>query len=335
MYYSILPKYRLLGDSNADTILENIKEEDLFQTLKNIKNNEAYHHLKIEEFKIINMPNWADKQKIKIAQTFFSKNFRVILSLLGSLSLPYCYAAADGAKVLMYSQRLVKDTKKRLAETAKFVLEMMENNAFEADGNGFSLCFQVRMMHAYIRKKAKNSPHWNMKYGLPINQEDMAGTNLSFSLIILRGMEKLQYKVSADEADAFLHYWNIIGYLLGVEEILLPQNRKEAFWLDKCIAERQFAPSEEGKNLMKNLMICLEETLPKQIPAGFLPSYLRFLLGDKIANMIKVPSSNWTTNLMTPLPLISWWQDATQNISPAMMKELIENEVQSLGVDKL
>ncbi|TAH29261.1 MAG: DUF2236 domain-containing protein [Cytophagales bacterium] len=334
MYYSILPKHRLLGDNKADTTLENLSHEHFFEMLHTIKNNEDYHQL-TSEYQIMKMPIWAENNKIELAQQFFLKNFRVILSLLGSLSLPYCYAAADGAKVLIYSQRLAKDTKKRLAETAKFVLEIMENNTFETNGNGFALCFQVRMMHAYIRKQAKNSPKWNMEYGLPINQEDMAGTNLSFSLIILRGMEKLQYKVSNEEAEAFLHYWNIIGYLLGVEELLLPQNRKEAFWLDKCIVERQFKTSEEGKILMKNLMTCLKETMPKEIPDGFLASYLRFLLGNKIANMIKVPSSNWTTNLMTPLPLISWWQDITQNISPETMKKLIEEEVQSLGINHL
>ncbi|TAE75085.1 MAG: DUF2236 domain-containing protein [Bacteroidetes bacterium] len=332
MYYSILTEYRLLGDEKADFLIENTTQNDIFELLKSIQTNESFFKI-YPKNDFIDFPAWADKEKIKIAQTFFRKNFRVILSLLGSLSLPYCYAAADGAKVLMYSQRLAKDTKKRLAETAKFVLEIMENDAFEDTGKGFALCFQVRTIHAQIRNKSKKSPHWNLDWGLPINQEDMAGTNLSFSLIILRGMEKLQYKVTAQEADAFLHYWNIIGHLLGLKQELLPKDRKEAFWLDKCIVDRQFKTSEEGKLLAKNLLICLNETLPKNIPEGFLGSYLRFLLGDKIANMIKIPTSNWTTNLLTPLPLISWWQDATQNITPETMKEMIAQETDTLGIN--
>ncbi len=331
MYYSILSKYRLVGDEKADVFIENTPQNEVFELLKSIQNNEDFSRTYPTNY-FISFPNWADKTKIKTAQIFFQKNFRVILSLLGSLSLPYCYAAADGAKVLIHSQRLAKDTKKRLAETAKFVLEIMENNAFEDDGNGFALCYQVRLMHAHIRSKAQKSLHWHLDWGLPINQEDMAGTNLSFSLIILRGMEKLQYKVTDTEADAFLHYWNIVGYLLGLKEELLPKNRKEAFWLDKCIVDRQFRTSEEGKLLTKNLLACLSETIPKNIPDGFLGSYLRFLLGDKIANMIKIPTSNWTTNLLTPLPLISWWQDTTQNITPETMKEMIAQETDSLGI---
>lgn len=310
MYSKILPDYRLKGDVFLDDFLSKNKNFD-----------------KLPEKQFKKLPIWADKNKIQIAQNFFHKNFRVILSLLGSLSLPYCYAAADGAKILVHSQRLLQDTRRRLAETAYFIIEIMQKNSLEENGNGLEAIFQVRKMHSQVRKKILDSKRWNLDWGFPINQEDMAGTNLSFSLLILRGMEKLQYPIQSEEKEAYLHFWNVVGYLSGVSEELLPKDAKEAFWLDKCIVERQFKTSTEGKLLTKNLLLCLSESLPKNLPDGFLSSYLRFLLGTKVSNMLNIPPSNWTINLLTPLPLVSWWQDLTQNMHPDEMKNLIQESM--------
>src|SRR5690349_20672991 len=52
------------------------------------------------------LPDWADEEKLLKGSRFFIRHSDTIMSLLGLLSLPYCYAAADGAMVLYLTERL-------------------------------------------------------------------------------------------------------------------------------------------------------------------------------------------------------------------------------------
>ncbi|NJO02593.1 MAG: DUF2236 domain-containing protein [Bacteroidia bacterium] len=117
---------------------------------------------------------------------FFQKYAPHLLAMLGYLSLPYCYAAANGAQVLQLSQRIRQDTKKRLLETSQFVLDVMEPGAFGPEGLGLVSALKVRLIHAAIRFHVLRSPKWDMAWGLPVNQEDMGGTNGAFSWISVR-----------------------------------------------------------------------------------------------------------------------------------------------------
>ncbi|NJO02592.1 MAG: DUF2236 domain-containing protein [Bacteroidia bacterium] len=68
---------------------------------------------------------------------------------------------------------------------------------------------------------------------------------------------------------AFLHLWNVIGYLLGVREELLPDTAKEAYWLDKKIAQRHFRKSEAGVELTASLLRFFREEAAGPMPLGF------------------------------------------------------------------
>lgn len=241
------------------------------------------------------LPSWADPYQLKIATRFFKKNVVQIMSLLGTLSLPYCYAAADGAQVLFLSERIKKDTNNRLLETALFIFDLFDSNALKPDGRALRSIQKVRLIHAAIRYHVNRYPDWNSEWGKPVNQEDMLGTNLAFSLIILRGLKKIGCAVSLKESEAWLHAWRVYGSLMGVDDSLLPKNMKEAFLLEKAIRKRNFKASKEGQSLTQSL-IKHYSTLPEvaKFPKGYMPSYMRFVLGNEVADMLNVPKSDWS-----------------------------------------
>lgn len=233
------------------------------------------------------------KKEIENAKGFFKDKEPSILQLLGLLSLPYCYAAADGAKVLYQTERMYKDVQKRLEETAVFINAMMQKDALEESGAGKIQAFKVRTMHAaarfYIQKQ-----DWEYSLGYPVNQEDMAGTNLSFSLIVIRGLRKMGFSVSYQEQMDYIKYWSYVGALLGVDPQLLPQNGNEAREIDKKISERQFKSSPEGKHLTKSLLDCFYSLNDQKIIKNIeIAGYMRFLLGDEIANIIDLPQTSF------------------------------------------
>ena len=210
-----------------------------------------------------------------LAQEFFERRGDMYLAILGFYSLPYCYAFAAGAQVLVRSQRILDQIGERLGETTRFVLDIFKPGAFTSQDEAFLTCAKVRLIHAYsryfIRKYARD---WSPEFGEPINQEDLLGTNLAFSHLVLRGMTKLGMSPSSKEHQAVLRYWKWIGGLMGIEPSLWPSTAKEAFELDRLIRKRHLKPSEAGKKLTKALL----EFYQKNIPDSFLTSQLEALL---------------------------------------------------------
>ena len=252
------------------------------------------------------LPGWADERLIRRGHEFFAKHIQDLLLMLGLLSLPYDYAAANGAQVLYLSERLRYNPGKRLAETGQYVLDVGAPDAFAPSGKGICSAQKVRLIHAAIRyhivqgsgrsdarrgDARRGDARWNPEWGQPVNQEDMAGTNLSMSLIPVRGMRKLGITVEHDDMIAYIHLWNVASYLMGVDERLLPRTGKEAFWLNKMIVNRQHQPSEAGQALTKSLLDFMVQSAPGNLGKSA-PGYMRFLLGDEIADQLALPPSS-------------------------------------------
>jgi ER-bound oxygenase mpaB/B'/Rubber oxygenase, catalytic domain len=237
----------------------------------------------------IQMPEWAAESSLTIARNFFTRNSPWILNLLGLLSLPYCYAASDGARVLCFTERLTKEPEIRLRETAEFVWDIMNPLAFLPENKGLVSILKVRLIHSSIRYYIRNDPNWEAAWGLPINQEDMAGTNLSFSLLILRGLRKMGIESSLQEKEAYLHLWNVVGFLLGLDESLLANNLPDTIHLEKMIRERQFKASLHGKNLTKKLLDYLT-AIPKDPskPKIYIQNWMVDLIGEPVAEILDV-----------------------------------------------
>jgi hypothetical protein len=145
---------------------------------------------------------------------------------------------------------------------------------------------------------------WNPEYGLPVNQEDMIGTLLTFSAVILDGLSKMGFSVSTADADAYIHAWNVVGHLSGVHPALLPASAADAMDLLVAIQRRQLAASPEGAQLARSLIEMLQEST-RGTPFATMPiNTMRFFLGGAIADMLGIPAADWGQQLLRPLPLL-------------------------------
>ena len=236
----------------------------------------------------LRLPVWANQDCLQAGARLFTRYAETIMSLLGLLSLPYCYAAADGAFVLYQSERMRRDTTTRLYHTALFVWRMMAPDAFLPGSTAFGEILKVRLTHAVARYHL-NQRDWEARLGLPINQEDMAGTNLAFSLIVLRGLRQFGLPVAEAEAQGFLHSWRVIGYLSGIDERLLTEDSMVADWLDASISRRHFRHSAHGVQLTAALMDHIFRVNRKKISAKDIAALLRRMLGNSIADLLEIP----------------------------------------------
>jgi hypothetical protein len=304
---SELSKFRALGDKDADEVIIQIVEQNgiaaLYQLMSFFSD---YQNLSFENqspilqsflYANVSLPIFYDKKKLVRATDFYRENQQNIGLILGLYALPYCYLGADGAKVLCLSERIKNDTYKRLIETGNFLKAVMNYDNWQSQ-RLFAICLKVRLLHATIRYFTLYSRQWDLAWGYPINQEDMLGTNLAFSLVVLRGMKKLGYSVDKTYEEAYINIWNVIGYLLGVKQEIMPGNYLEALKIDKQISERQFRQSVEGQELTASLMQVVRSFAPNEIIANLLQSQSRMLLGEKYAKMLGIEETNIPNSLL-------------------------------------
>ncbi len=299
--------YRTKGDKPADAIIEKLAQTEGVMYLRGIMPFLAnYQQLSFDNQPQIlrdflennsSLPPIFDRKNLIRATDFYIENQQNIGLVLGLYALPYCYLGADGAQVLYISERIKNDTYKRLTETGAFLRAVMNMTNWESN-KIFTICLKVRLLHALIRYFTLNSNRWDMHWGLPINQEDMLGTNMAFSYIMLKGLRKLGYRIDKAYEEAYLNTWNVIGVLLGVEPQILPLEVSQAAKLDLMIAERNFRASKEGQALASSLINTIRKFAPNETIANLLQEQSRFLLGVKYAEMLGIKETNMPKSLL-------------------------------------
>jgi hypothetical protein len=249
---------------------------------------------------------------LKKGQDLFNQKGDLYLAMLGFYSLPYCYAFADGAQVLVRSKRILESIGERLGETGSFVLEIFRPGAFITSQEGYLVCAKVRLIHAFSRFFVeKYAGDWNPDFGKPINQEDMIGTNLAFSLIVLRGWRKLGFRVSPEDTTLIMQYWNWVGELMGITTDFWPDNSKEAFELEKLIRKRHLKESEAGRKLIGALKKYYQSIIPDQILSSQTESILSFFLGKEASKALDLKSGiSIQGDLLGQLFKLSGWKNS-------------------------
>jgi hypothetical protein len=178
---------------------------------------------------------------------------------------------------------------RRIAETAQFVVFAMSPGGLSHKGKGFVAAQKVRLIHAVIRYYLRQQ-NWDPKlYDEPINQEDMAGTLMSFSALILLGLEQLGIELEPVEKEAYIHCWRVVGHIVGLEDDMIPENASDAIKLGNSILEHQIARSEQGSALMKALLEFQNKKSSKLMGPQTNIAMMRLMMGQKISDLLDVP----------------------------------------------
>ena len=241
-----------------------------------------------------NLPDWADRGLVAQAEEFFGRNGMTIGMMLLFASLPMCYACAKGVQVLHLTGRLQSDPKRRIGETSQMVIHAMTPGGVAPGGEGVRDAQKVRLMHAAVRHLILSGRaagvDWDPAWGQPINQEDLAGTLLSFSHIPVVAMRRMGIEVNPGEAAAYLHAWNVIGHILGVRPDLMPDDEADAATLTAAICRRQYAACDAGREMTAALIEFAEHTVPGGVFNGVPAALIRFLNDPAIPSLLGINS---------------------------------------------
>jgi len=230
-----LEPYRLIGDPRVDAILDELEregrplcpEQDLLELARKASPNGSRasdkrlaafwkHHQEL--------PKWVNIDQLSRGQEVF-----ISYAPAASLSLYYrClvpgFSIPRIAKVIQSTGYLTSRPDQvlhRLVDTGELTASCigLGVDSLLPGGVGFITALQVRVLHAKVRRALLKKKDWDtQKYGVPINQEDMAATLLAFSVNVLFGIDFLAGSMlSRQERLDYLALWRYIGWLLGIE----------------------------------------------------------------------------------------------------------------------
>lgn len=299
---------RNIGDPPADALIARFFAENEIDRVNSLMRGIVRDNIlppDLAEFleQVAVPPTWADPAKIRLGEQLFWRLGVPMIAALLCEGLPFCYAGSKGVQVLALTTRLYTNPTRRIIETAQMVVDVMSPGGLSPGGIGLRTAQKVRLMHAGVRFQIARSGCWNSDWGAPVNQEDLAGTLIAFSWIALDALQKLGLSYSPEEAEAFLHCWNVVGHVLGIQDDLLPQSESAAAALAAAIARRQFAASPEGQQLEAALLEMMQHIVPGNV-FDFVPAALtRFLLGDATADLLAIRHFPLTRELFLPLRL--------------------------------
>lgn len=201
------------------------------------------------------VPRWVDWEAISRAGRMFFRAGPLGGVVLGSGSIVFGYLSPGGNKPLVFSGRLQEQAAARLDETARFVQAVAREGGMRPRAEGWQITLRVRLIHAQVRRMLLDSGRYDVaSWGVPINQHDMAGTTLLFSIVVVEGLRRLGVPVSSDDAEAFIHLWRWVGHLSGVHPELLPTSMAEARALGELVRDTQGDPDHDSRALTRALL---------------------------------------------------------------------------------
>ncbi|MCS0580507.1 DUF2236 domain-containing protein [Massilia pinisoli] len=204
------------------------------------------------------LPEWADRALIARAEVLFMEMSMASCTLLFCASLPQCYVIPDLAAVLHVAGELEQHTDYRVRATAAMIFPvMMHGGLTDPAGGGVAQAIKVRLIHAMIRHlvlrgdvadalvaprrvprllaHGRTMPQvlyahgWDVdRVGLPCNQEELGYTLLTFNYVFLQGLRRLGLGLEKDDEGAYLHTWNVLGYVLGIERAQMTDTMDDA-----------------------------------------------------------------------------------------------------------
>jgi len=249
------------------------------------------------------VPPWVDFAQIRAGALAYQRFGILGMIVLSAWSLINGYHSSAAVKPLAFTGQLRHNTQRRLAETARFVSEASQVDGLRVGRPGREISLRVSVVHAHVRRACLGSGHWRTDiWGLPINQADMFGTLLEFSLLMMDGAQRLGFFLTLQEREAILAMWRYCGHLSGVDPWLLEQLRSEAKTrrLADLLRLVQPGPDEDSRMLVEQLL-----GVPGQNAEGKGPPVLahavsrihnglaRAFNGPEISDDLGIPDDLW------------------------------------------
>lgn len=275
------------------------------------------------------IPNWSNEDLANEGAKLCMRAGVNALIILRDFTLMGGYDFDYLNKPLIYTGALKKGAIKRLKDTLEFWVGVTRTDALKINSAAYQLIVRTRLMHSYARLSIlEKIEDWNFeKWGMPINHWDMIATYTGFSLVFMQGLKKIGIKISEREELGVYHLWKYVGYLLGIPEQYLPENRQCAVEQLYLWSATQDGGTGDAQLLAKALLDeNLENTIYKfkfqrHLLLDLHKSMNWFMLDREVLNRLKIDKPK--TGLIFP-KLVCRANKISQNIHKNNKEKLVK-----------
>ena len=236
-------------------------------------------------------PLWVDWERIDRGGALLQRSGLVGIAVLNLACLPMMYSSPAGNKPLVFTGQLLRRAPRRLAETARFMLESSRPGGLRRGAEGYRMTIRVRLMHAQVRRLLRQSDRWDPAWGEPVNQLYLAATGVTLSVVFLRGLRRFGTWVGQRDAEALLALWRYSGHLMGIVPDLLCSTEAEGWRIVDFLRRFEAPPDDDSRGLMHAVMSAPYlphlERYPWRVPIAY--DLSRDLVGDAAADALGYP----------------------------------------------
>jgi|WetSurMetagenome_2_1015567.scaffolds.fasta_scaffold91610_3 hypothetical protein len=265
------------------------------------------------------LPADVDIDRIHRGEDVFQAHaFTGALALLAK-SLPEGYQAPNLSIILNISGDLQTHTYRRLLGTLQTVINVSTCHGFQDEGRAVITAQKLRMLHAGVRHLTRRyRPDYEARYGVPVNQEDMLGTVLGFSLLVIEGWRTLKIGLTQQEEEDFLYLWLVFARMMGIHPAgkhestaYIPVDVADASDFYRAYERRHYVDGSrnpDGLALASANLSMLEGLVPPSLGLfGFrrLPClYMNELMGEEACARLRLPIRRGRSVLLSVLHLL-------------------------------
>lgn len=263
------------------------------------------------------LPDWVDPGRLRAGAVAYWRAGAGPLSLsLTCGALAYGYQSASLSRPLAATGRLERMAPRRLAETARWVLDVTTPGGMLPGGDGHSGSVRVRIVHALVRAHLlRDGGGWDVpNWGVPLSASDAGSTAMGgFLTIHLDAMHDLGVHYRRQELEDMTHLWAFIAHVMGVPLALAPPGYAEARRQVRAALTIDAGPGDEGPQLMHALLHSPAAAIqalpgPVQRPATALNAFVlagftRRWMGDEMADRLQVGHTPLTHAALLVRPL--------------------------------
>ncbi len=271
--------YIVVGDHYTDQLLQRLQKECSHQAierallmLKGAPDRFSLHFsslppalgqgLKAYFYHTSDLPIWANREKMKMARQIFSRHGAEMILLAFTRSLPYLFCMPASS---FFGNGKSPRYAPFMADIGLFIQVLSYDGLRDTNSSAFFTLQKQRLIFGLARNPISPYPaqEFTRDEEPPFSQVHVMAFSLAFGVKVLEGLPLLGINLSSEQEQAYLHFWNVVAYLLGVGETLIPVTMHSASSLATEIID-QTKSSAEGKALAGKCVDTLRQFVPGQ-----------------------------------------------------------------------
>jgi hypothetical protein len=228
----------------------------------------------VEEITVV--PAWVDRDQLVEGALAARRLGQNMADILLQLSLIGGYRFGGPTDLLVATGALSGEgSVRRLAETQKWTTTIGDPGSILPGGEAWRLTAHVRLMHAMVN--AGFEKRWDTeRWGLPINQSDLASTLALFDATVLLGCRALGARITRRESQAYMHLWRYVDYLLGIHPDFWSTSERDRYRMAYHVLRAQGPLTDAGPALAQSAVDLQADRIYPGWPAALMPLRARY-----------------------------------------------------------